>query len=104
MSIRAQGAKLRFIDLHAEGKKVQIMANAQDFQGDFAAVIDVLRRGDIVGVRGVPGRTARGELSIYPKDIQLLSPCLRMLPKANYGLKDMEIRYRQRYLDLIMNP
>ncbi|KAG0174210.1 lysyl-tRNA synthetase [Apophysomyces sp. BC1034] len=100
---RASGAKLRFYDLHAENVKVQIMASAQDAEGDYTTIHDLLRRGDIVGVRGMPGKTKRGELSIFPKEIQLLSPCLRMLPKANYGFKDQELRYRQRYLDLIMN-
>ncbi|KAI8367546.1 lysyl-tRNA synthetase [Radiomyces spectabilis] len=100
---RASGAKLRFYDLHGDGVKIQIMASAQDHEGDYAQIHNLLRRGDIVGVRGVPGKTKRGELSIFPKDIQLLSPCLRMLPKANYGFKDQELRYRQRYLDLIMN-
>ncbi|KAI7902906.1 lysyl-tRNA synthetase [Cokeromyces recurvatus] len=101
---RASGAKLRFYDLHGEGVKIQIMASLQDHEGeDYAQVHDLLRRGDIVGVVGVPGKTKRGELSIFPKKVVLLSPCLRMLPKANYGFKDIELRYRQRYLDLIMN-
>ncbi|KAF7730002.1 lysyl-tRNA synthetase [Apophysomyces ossiformis] len=100
---RASGAKLRFYDLHGENVKVQIMASAEDAGEDYAVIHDLLRRGDIVGVRGIPGKTKRGELSIFPKEIQLLSPCLRMLPKANYGFKDQELRYRQRYLDLIMN-
>ncbi|KAK9719113.1 lysyl-tRNA synthetase [Basidiobolus ranarum] len=100
---RASGAKLRFYDLHGEGVKIQVMAQAQDSERDFATVHDLLRRGDIVGVKGCPGKSKRGELSIFPKDVQLLSPCLHMLPKANYGLKDQETRYRQRYLDLIMN-
>ncbi|KAJ1967091.1 lysyl-tRNA synthetase [Dispira parvispora] len=100
---RASGAKLRFYDLHGESTKIQIMAQAQDAQGDFAATHDRLRRGDIVGVRGYPGKSKRGELSIFPQEVILLSPCLRMLPKAHYGFKDQEARYRQRYLDLIMN-
>ncbi|KAJ2864173.1 lysyl-tRNA synthetase [Coemansia erecta] len=101
---RASGAKLRFYDLHAEGKKVQIMAQAQESERDFATVHDVLRRGDIVGVRGFPGVSKRGELSVFPRDITLLAPCLRTLPTGHYGLHDQETRYRQRYLDLIMNP
>ncbi|KAJ1986312.1 lysyl-tRNA synthetase [Coemansia spiralis] len=101
---RASGAKLRFYDLHSEGKKVQVMADAKNAERDFAAAHDVIRRGDIVGVRGYPGVSKRGELSIFPRDITLLSPCLRTLPKAHYGLTDQETRYRQRYLDLIMNP
>ncbi|KAL9546699.1 lysyl-tRNA synthetase [Mucor bainieri] len=101
---RASGAKLRFYDLHGEGVKIQVMASLQDNEGDdYAEIHDLLRRGDIVGVTGVPGKTKRGELSIFPKKVTLLSPCLRMLPKANYGFKDMELRFRQRYLDLIMN-
>ncbi|CAO3639722.1 unnamed protein product [Mucor hiemalis] len=101
---RAASSKLRFYDLHGEGVKMQIMASLQDHEGeDYAQIHDLLRRGDIVGVVGNPGKTKRGELSIFPKKVTLLSPCLRMLPKANYGFKDMELRYRQRYLDLIMN-
>lgn len=100
---RASSSLLRFYDLHGEGVKLQVMASASDSERDFATVHDLLRRGDIVGIKGVPARSKRGELSILPKDIILLSPCLRMLPKANYGFKDQELRYRQRYLDLIMN-
>ncbi|KAI9006655.1 lysyl-tRNA synthetase [Phycomyces nitens] len=102
---RAAGAKLRFYDLHGEGVKIQVMAAAQDAEDEakYTEIHDLLRRGDIVGVRGVPGKTKRGELSIFPKSILLLSPCLRMLPKANYGFKDQELRYRQRWIDLIIN-
>lgn len=92
-----------FYDIHGEGTKIQIMASSQDTEGDFAAQHDILQRGDIVGVTGVPGKSKRGELSIFPKKVTLLTPCLRMLPKANYGFKDQEMRYRMRYLDLIMN-
>ncbi|KAJ2617889.1 lysyl-tRNA synthetase [Coemansia sp. RSA 1365] len=102
-NIRAAGAKLRFYDLHAEDRKVQIMASAKDAERDFAVTNDGLRRGDIVGVRGYPGVSKKNELSIFPRDITLLSPCLHALPKEHYGLRDQETRYRQRYLDLIMN-
>lgn len=85
----------KYQDLHGEGLKVQIMAQAQDSERDFATVHDVLNRGDIVGVKGVPGKSKKGELSIFPKDITLLTPCLRTLPSANYGFKDQESRYRK---------
>ena len=49
------------------------------------------------------GKTKKGELSIIPKAMTLLTPCLHMLPHLHYGLKDKETRYRQRYLDLIIN-
>ncbi|KAF9347923.1 lysyl-tRNA synthetase [Mortierella sp. AD094] len=106
-NMRTMG-KLRFYDLHSDGVKIQITAQAQDSERDFNEVHDNLRRGDIIGVKGVAGRTkpkkgGDGELSIFPRDIILLSPCLRMLPTTHFGFKDQESRYRQRYLDLIMN-
>ncbi|KAJ2115953.1 lysyl-tRNA synthetase, partial [Coemansia sp. RSA 921] len=102
-SKRAAGTKLVFYDLHSEGKKIQILATAQYAERDFATVHDALRRGDIVGVRGFPCVSKSGELSISPRDITLLAPCLHSLPNEHYGLRDQETRYRQRYLDLIMN-
>ena len=103
--MRASGQKLRFYDLHAEGVKIQIMAQMQDHkEGDYFEAHDLLRRGDVVGVKGVPAKTKKGELSIVPHAIQLLSPNLKMLPKASGGgFTDQEQRYRKRYLDLIMN-
>jgi lysyl-tRNA synthetase, class II len=65
-------------------------------------IVSLLRRGDIIGVRGFPTRSKTGELSIIPKEIKLLSPCLHMLPKDG-SLTSQETRYRQRYLDLIVN-
>ncbi|KAI3623762.1 KRS1 [Malassezia furfur] len=108
-NMRASGQKLRFYDLHGEGVKVQIMAQLQDHtDGDFLAAHDLLRRGDVVGVTGFPAKTKKGELSIVPRSIKLLSPNLKMLPKAAVnergGFTDQEQRYRKRYLDLIMNP
>jgi lysyl-tRNA synthetase class 2 len=82
------------------------MANARYYEGDEAAFTkdtEKLRRGDIIGVRGFPGKTKKGELSVIPRSLQLLSPCLHMLPHLHFGVKDKETRYRQRYLDLIIN-
>ncbi|KAJ1751617.1 lysyl-tRNA synthetase [Coemansia sp. RSA 1821] len=100
---RVYGANMVFYDLHSEGKKVQVLARANEYEGDFAAIVDTLQRGDIIGVRGFPIISKSGELSIAPREIKLLSPCLHALPKEHYGLRDQETRYRQRYLDLIMN-
>merc|ERR1719223_932251 len=69
----------------------------------FDDLIATVRRGDIIGVTGTPARSKRGELSIHPTSAQLLSPCLHMLPTEVTGLKNGETRFRQRYLDLIMN-
>jgi len=101
-SKREQG-KLVFYDLHAEGLHIQIMADAKLAEQDFDAIHGLLRRGDIVGVRGFPGKSKRGELSIFPKSVELLAPCLHALPSSHYGFKNQETRYRQRYLDLIVN-
>ncbi|KAG5728234.1 Lysyl-tRNA synthetase, cytoplasmic [Termitomyces sp. T112] len=104
-NIRTSGAKLKFYDLHGEGFKVQIMATQQDAADpdSFVATHDIFRRGDIVGVTGTPSRTKKGELSISPSSMQLLSPNLHQLPSSHFGLKDQETRYRKRYLDLILN-
>ncbi|VVC26732.1 Hypothetical protein CINCED_3A005562 [Cinara cedri] len=104
-AIRESGPKLIFYDLRGEGVKIQVMANAKQYATDEGFIADTskVRRGDIIGVTGNPGKTKKGELSIFPKNIKLLTPCLHMLPHLHYGLKDKETRYRQRYLDLIIN-
>lgn len=117
-NMRQAGSKLRFYDLHAEGEKIQIMASANDATepDNFEASQDIFRRGDIVGVTGFPSRTKKGELSISPKRMILLSPNLHQMPRAEtaitteagttetkFGFKDQEQRHRKRYLDLIMN-
>lgn len=81
------------------------MANLKFYENeaDFLADCDKVRRGDIVGVKGTALRTKTGELSIRPSKILVLSPCLHMLPHLHFGVKDQETRYRQRYLDLIIN-
>ncbi|KAL8699778.1 MAG: hypothetical protein Q9224_001268 [Gallowayella concinna] len=107
---RASGTKLVFYDIKAEGVKVQVMCQSQEASGDtsFEQQHEQLRRGDIIGIIGYPGRTAprsraEGQLSIFAREIVLLTPCLHQLPSERYGFKDQEQRYRQRYLDLIMN-
>ncbi|XP_044126504.1 lysine--tRNA ligase isoform X2 [Bufo gargarizans] len=102
---RISGAKLIFYDLRGEGMKLQVMANSKFYKSEeeFFAVNNKLRRGDIIGVKGNPGKTKKGELSIIPQEMTLLSPCLHMLPHLHFGLKDKETRFRQRYLDLILN-
>ena len=103
MSKRASGKKLFFYDLIADGVKIQITADEGSASGyDFAKVHGATRRGDIVGVKGTPGKTKRGELSIFPSEFEILTPCLKMLPGFS-GLKDVETRFRMRFLDLMMN-
>lgn len=102
---RESGSKLIFYDLRGEGKKIQVMANARFYptEEEFRAINDRIRRGDIIGVVGHPGKTKKGELSVVPRSLTLLTPCLHMLPHLHFGLRDKEKRYRQRYLDLILN-
>ncbi|CDZ97587.1 lysine-trna ligase [Phaffia rhodozyma] len=104
-NMRDAGKGLRFYDLHAEGQKLQICAQAEYAPSpeEFIKTHDLFRRGDIVGVTGSPIRTKTGAISISPSSMTLLTPNLHQLPTAHYGLKDVEIRYRKRYLDLMLN-
>lgn len=102
---RESGAKLIFYDLRAEGVKIQVMAHANHYtsEEEFLKINGRVRRGDIIGCVGHPGKTKKGELSIIPTSIEILSACLHMLPHLHFGLRDKETRFRQRYLDLILN-
>ncbi|XP_059140639.1 lysine--tRNA ligase-like isoform X2 [Physella acuta] len=102
---RLSGAKLIFYDLRGESVKIQIMANAKYYESPeaYEKMVEKIKRGDIVGVKGKPGKTKKGELSIVPTTVTLLAPCLRQLPHLYYGVKDKETRFRQRYLDLMIN-
>ncbi|KAF2452896.1 lysyl-tRNA synthetase [Lineolata rhizophorae] len=107
---RSSGANLIFYDVRAEGASVQVMCQSNNAVGSvpFAQQHEHLRRGDIIGIVGHPGRTQPknrpdGELSIFATEIILLTPCLHQLPGEYYGFKDQEQRHRQKYLDLIMN-
>lgn len=72
-AIRESGAKLIFYDVRGEGVKIQVMANAKLYSSEeaFAAETDKIRRGDIIGINGYPGKTKKGELSIIPKSVSL---------------------------------
>lgn len=105
LSKRGQG-KLMFYDLHAGGLKIQIMSDMSRYEGGedaFREIHSLVKRGDLIGVTGFPGKSKKGELSVFPTSIVILSPCFHMLPKSHTGLKNQEVRYRQRYLDLILN-
>jgi len=96
-----------------EGVNIQIMAqsNLASSPETFQAQHENIQRGDIIGVVGIPGRTNpkskagenKGELSVMAREVVLLTPCLHMLPTKRYGFKDTEQRFRQRYVDFIMN-
>jgi len=76
----------------------------RDVLGEDFSLVKRLDTGDIVGVRGNLFRTRTGELTLEARELRLLTKSLRPLPEKWHGLKDVELRYRQRYLDLIVNP
>ena len=108
---RASGSQLVFYDIKDEGVKIQVLCQLQHMESDPAAfekIHEHIRRGDVVGIVGFPGRTAprnrpEGELSIFATRLLLLTPCLHQIPSEHYGYRDPEQRYRNRFLDWAMN-
>lgn len=101
---RTSGSKLVFYTIVSNGQSLQVMADKSSaLRYDFEFVRDNAKRGDIVGVRGNPGRSKRGELSLFPQEFYILAPCMHLLPKGPSALSDQETRYRNRYLDLIVH-
>lgn len=102
MAKRGQG-KISFLVLRDATGEIQLFCRVNDMSEETWAQIKALDLGDIVGVTGVVVRTKRGQLSVAPREVTLLSKAVRPLPEKFHGLSDKETRYRQRYVDLIMN-
>ena len=102
MSKRGMG-KVSFCDLQDKSGRIQLYARKDEMDETSYNHFKKYDIGDIVGVHGEVFRTQRGEMSVRAKEIQLLSKSLRPLPEKFHGLQDKELRYRQRYVDLIMN-
>ena len=102
MSKRGMG-KVSFCDLRDLSGKIQLYAKKDDMGDEAYAKFKKLDIGDIVGVTGIAFKTQRGEISVHLESCTLLSKSMRPLPEKFHGLKDMDSRYRQRYVDLIMN-
>ena len=104
--LRQASKNLHFIDLKSGDGDIQVRANAKHYssQADFSGDIHALRRGDVVGVEGVPCRTLAGELSIDASRVTMLSPCLRMMPNPKTTLENTDKRFRRRHVDLLANP
>ncbi len=104
MSWRDMG-KANFIDLRDASDRIQVYIRSNDVGAElfreFKKKWDI---GDIIGVEGFVFRTRKGEISVHAKSIKLLSKSLLPLPEKWHGLKDTDTRYRQRYVDLIINP
>lgn len=103
MSRRGHG-KVSFIDLQDSTGRIQIFAK-QDVIGEEAyKELSLYDLGDIIGVNGEVFKTKAGEISVRAEEIIIMSKSLQILPEKFHGLKDQDLRYRQRYVDLIVNP
>ncbi len=103
MSKRGMG-KVSFCDLQDKSGRIQLYARKDEMDEDAYNRFKKYDIGDIVGVKGEVFRTQRGEMSVRGREITLLSKSLLPLPEKFHGLTDKEARYRQRYVDLIVNP
>ena len=103
MSRRIMG-KASFLDLHDNYGHIQVYVSRGDVGEDVYAGFKKWDIGDIIGLTGFVFRTRMGEISVHATSIKLLSKSLLPLPEKFHGLKDTDTRYRQRYLDLIVNP
>ena len=102
MSFRDIG-KASFVDLQDRDGRVQIYVNADELGAEDYARVKTYDMGDLVGIEGFVFKTRRGEISVHAKKVSLLAKALEPLPEKFHGLKDPELRYRRRYLDLVMN-
>lgn len=103
MAIRGHG-KTCFMDMQDKTGRIQVYVRKDVIGEENYALIKLMDIGDTVGVTGTAFRTHMGELSIKANSVEMLSKSLRPLPEKWHGLKDVETRYRQRYVDLIVNP
>ena len=103
MSKRGMG-KVSFCDLQDKSGRIQLYARRDEMDEAEYARFKKFDIGDIVGVKGVVFRTQRGEMSVRVERVTLLSKSLLPLPEKFHGLTNTELRYRQRYVDLIVNP
>ncbi len=101
-SYREHG-NIAFADLGDETGRIQLFFQ-KPVLGDMFDRLKLLDIGDFIGVEGEVSKTIAGEISIIPQKFEVLSKSLRALPNEWYGLKDVETRFRQRYLDLLLNP
>jgi len=103
MAIRGHGG-IQFFDLRDESGKIQVVFKADKLKTNDQRLITLLDLGDFIDVQGEVFKTQAGEISVLASDFHLLTKSIRPLPSQWYGLKDVEERYRKRYLDLLMNP
>lgn len=102
MAFRRMG-KVAFVDLQDKQGRIQIFVARDNITADEYQVFKTYDVGDIIGVHGVVFKTKTGEISVRASEVLLLCKSLQVLPNKWHGLKDTDLRYRQRYVDLIMN-
>lgn len=103
MAKRIMG-KATFVHIQDKGGKIQLYVRRDDIGEEEYARFKTYDIGDIIGASGIVFRTRTGEVSVHAEGVTLLSKSLRPLPEKYHGLRDTELRYRQRFVDLIMNP
>ena len=96
--------KASFCTIQDSDEKIQSYVSINDLGEDSYKAFKTWDIGDIIGIKGFVFKTRTEEISVHAKEVVLLSKSLRDLPEKFHGLKDMDLRYRQRYVDLIMNP
>jgi lysyl-tRNA synthetase, class II len=101
---RRSFGKAAFIQLQDRKGRLQLYVKKDEIGEEAFNVFETFDIGDIIGVEGFPFRTKTGELSLHVKKLRLLVKSLHPLPEKFHGLTDVETRYRQRYVDLIVNP
>ena len=96
--------KASFCTIQDSDEKIQSYVSINDLGEESYKAFKTYDIGDIIGITGFVFKTRTEEISVHAKEVTLLSKSLRPLPEKFHGLKDMDLRYRQRYVDLIMNP
>lgn len=103
MTLRRMG-RATFMHIQDQSGQIQLFFREDDVGKQHYALIPLLDLGDVIGASGLVFRTKMGEISVYVQTFQILCKAIRPLPEKFHGLKDTELRYRKRFLDLIMNP
>jgi len=102
-AVRMHG-KTTFCDIFDRSGAIQVFLRKNDLGETTYTLVRMLDAGDIIGVEGKAGRTRTGEVTIFARTMTLLSKALLVPPEKRHGLKDVETRYRRRYVDLVSNP
>ena len=103
MKLRGMGG-IKFADVLDGSGKIQVLFKADTTSAEGAKALKFVSLGDVIGVVGNVTKTQRGEISVEAKEVEILSKCLKALPDKFHGLGDVELRYRNRHLDLMVNP